>query len=797
MVLAGRYAIERIIGRGGSGVVVRAHDRDLNQVVAIKIVRAELAGQRIWALRLAREVRLARQIQHPHVCRVFDFQQADGRVFLVMELAERGTLRDEIRSGAAAARPLAERIADARAVASALDAIHAAGIVHRDLTPQNLLRMGDGRVVLSDFGLATDAGESTSVHGGTVAYMAPEVMLGGNSSVASDVWALGVVMHEIVFGEKPRWSDAGAGEMLAPEIGRNLTEEERVVLEACHACAAKEPGRRIAGAGEAGRLLTDRRGWWRRNRRLAVSKRPMIVAGALIVVTAVAVGTLRSRLRPPDTRPPSTQDSPLIVPTGEPADWTDLSTVLAEVPDRITCTRLLPDQRTIRFVWGTPPRAEDIDMVTRKRVSSPIVAAAYAEGCPDVSPDGRRLIYQGHAKDGRAFAFLSERSDGKDAVPVVPTAEPTMSSEPMWLADSQTFSYDVDTKHMGVFSTAASRMSVLPEVTPKPLISSFRFVSGNVVFVSTVTEKTETEVTGISVPSMEETVRFRLPELVLDLLHAGSVFYYANPTEKGLIELDLSNRQARRIGQLPGQSVRYPIVLADGLVFVGTRLRATVVIRSHGRAARGWSTGGSMLFVARCGADLVVSRERDDRMVVERVDPDGKLISAITTGPWDVGPVCSPDGTVLFYLQYNGPPSIMRCDHAGCRSIANRPAMTLSISPDGRHLAFVALEKRGPIVELMDLRSGHVRELVETETACKAGWASAATLWVSRRRDAKIIWTEVDAESGRETGKSVPGSRDCADGRPDPLSPVDPDLRVVYDHTSQLRLLGREHLARH
>ena len=90
MVLAGRYAIEKIIGRGGSGVVVRAHDRDLNQEVAIKIVRAELAGQRMWAARLAREVRLARQIQHPHVCRVFDFQQADGRVFLVMELAEAG-----------------------------------------------------------------------------------------------------------------------------------------------------------------------------------------------------------------------------------------------------------------------------------------------------------------------------------------------------------------------------------------------------------------------------------------------------------------------------------------------------------------------------------------------------------------------------------------------------------------------------------------------------------------------------------------------------------------------------------
>jgi serine/threonine protein kinase len=89
MVLGGRYTIERVLGRGGSGVVVRAHDRDLKEAVAIKIVRAELASERVWAGRLAREVKLARQIQHPHVCRVFDFQQADGRVFLVMELAGR------------------------------------------------------------------------------------------------------------------------------------------------------------------------------------------------------------------------------------------------------------------------------------------------------------------------------------------------------------------------------------------------------------------------------------------------------------------------------------------------------------------------------------------------------------------------------------------------------------------------------------------------------------------------------------------------------------------------------------
>ncbi len=284
MVLGGRYTIEKVLGRGGCGVVVRAHDRDLREAVAIKIVRAELAGEQVWAARLAREVKLARQIQHPHVCRVFDFQHADGRVFLVMELAK-GTLREEIRTGVMTARPLADRIADARAVASALSTIHKAGIVHRDLTPQNLLRMADGRVVVTDFGLATDARDGAStVHGGTVSYMAPELLHGGRSSVASDLWALGVVIHEIVFGLKPRWGGGPAREMLPPDLGRKLTAEENLVLEACRACTVHDPVRRLQCPLEAARRLTERGG--RRRPRLGVTRRAAIIAGVAAVMVA-------------------------------------------------------------------------------------------------------------------------------------------------------------------------------------------------------------------------------------------------------------------------------------------------------------------------------------------------------------------------------------------------------------------------------------------------------------------------------------------------------------------------------
>jgi len=797
-VLAGRYAVEKIIGRGGSGVVVRAHDGHLQQEVAIKIVRAELVNQRVWAARLAREVKLARQIQHANVCRVFDFEQSEGRAFLVMELAEKGSLRDELRSGALAARPLAQRIADARAVASALAAIHAAGIVHRDLSLQNLLRMGDGRLVLSDFGLATDASETTSIHGGTVAYMAPEVVLGAKASVASDIWALGVLMHEVVFGVKPRWSGVADGaEMLAPDLGRKLTDEERAALDACRACLAKDPARRVASADEAGRLLTERRRWWAW--RPVAPRWPFVFAATLSLTAAAAVGLLRVQRRPHEAHASSSQ-SPLLVIKGEAADWTDVSIVLAEIPDRINCARLLPDKRTVRVVWGAPTHTADIDTVSRKRVPSPLVPAAYAEGCPDLSPDGKRLVYQGHTPDGRAFAFLSQHPDGKDAVPVVPIAEPSMGSEPTWLGDSETFSFDVDAKHMGVFSTVAGRMKVLPEVTAKPYVTSFRFVNGQRIFLSTVFETGEAEISDISIPDMTEGPRFRLPPAAYDLLSVGSRLYYTNPMpgpSSGVVEIDTSTYDARVLGRLRRQAIRNPLFVSEGLAFVARQYATTVVVEGPGAAAHRWKAKYDVLVAARCGPDIVAASEREGAMAIERRSTDGRLIATLTSGPWDTDPGCSPDGKILFYLRQKDRPAVVRCDAVGCRSLIDRQGMSLSISPDGKRLAVVSTSgKKGPIVEIVDAAGGRARELAEIETGCRPGWASNSALWLARRQGGSVVWTEIDADTGKVTGRSVPGSRDCADGKPDPASPTERDVHVVYEQISQVRLLPRAYLER-
>src|SRR5262249_46954852 len=178
---------------------------------------------------------------------------------------------------------------------------------------------------------------------------------------------------------------------------------------------------------------------------------------------------------------------------------------------------------------------------------------------------------------------------------------------------------------------------------------------------------------------------------------------------------------------------------------------------------------GHVRDVNRCGRDLITSRELEpERTVIERTDLAGRPIEQLSPGPADWSPACSPDGKVWYYRPHLPKPSIRRCDRAGCRDIFQGFAVGLSPSPDGRRLAFVTRDRRGPVGQGIGADGGAPHQVAETETGCPVGWASDETIWVSRRRGRTIVWTEVDADSGRETGKNLPGSHDCYDARPDP-----------------------------
>ena len=202
-VLAGRYRIVGLLGRGGMGEVYRADDLKLEQPVALKFLPRALEGDADRLERLYGEVRMARQVSHPAVCRVWDVGEAEGQHFLSMEFVDGENLASLLRR---IGRLPGDKARDlARQVAAGLAAAHEKGVLHRDLKPANVMVDGEGKVRLTDFGLA---GFATSVAGedvrsGTPSYMSPEQLQGREVTVRSDIYALGVLLYELFTGRRP------------------------------------------------------------------------------------------------------------------------------------------------------------------------------------------------------------------------------------------------------------------------------------------------------------------------------------------------------------------------------------------------------------------------------------------------------------------------------------------------------------------------------------------------------------------------------------------------------------------
>src|SRR5271166_485901 len=202
-VFGERYRIIELLGRGGMGEVYRADDLELGQAVALKFLPASVAQDEIALARLRSEVRLARQISHPNVCRVFDIGHLDGQYFLSMEYVDGEDLASVLRRMGRPSREKALQIT--RQICAGLRAAHENGVLHRDLKPANIMIDGRGRVRLMDFGLSGLALELAGVQdlAGTPMYMAPEQLEGSGTSVRTDLFSLGVVLYEVLTGRRP------------------------------------------------------------------------------------------------------------------------------------------------------------------------------------------------------------------------------------------------------------------------------------------------------------------------------------------------------------------------------------------------------------------------------------------------------------------------------------------------------------------------------------------------------------------------------------------------------------------
>ena len=212
--LAGRYRIVGLLGRGGMGEVYRADDLKLGQAVALKFLPPAMAADGATLARFHREVRVARRISHPNVCRVFDIGEVDGQHFLSMEYIDGEDLSSLIRR--IGRLPADKAIDVAKQLCAGLAAAHETGVLHRDLKPANVMIDGRGRARLTDFGLAGFESElrGADVSAGTPSYMAPEQLDGREVTARSDVYALGLLLHEMFTGQRV-WSAGSLAELKA------------------------------------------------------------------------------------------------------------------------------------------------------------------------------------------------------------------------------------------------------------------------------------------------------------------------------------------------------------------------------------------------------------------------------------------------------------------------------------------------------------------------------------------------------------------------------------------------------
>jgi eukaryotic-like serine/threonine-protein kinase len=268
-VLDGKYRIEQIIGTGGMGRVYRAKQLAFGRSVAVKVISGRLSSSSVAVKRFAREVAAIGRLNHPNIVSVYD-AGADPRAgaYLVMELLEGRSLDDEI-----AARTrigLDEAIDLELQICSAVEAAHAAGVIHRDLTPRNLMLVRSGgrsTVKVLDFGIAKlvdEEGQRLTPRGsivGTPAHMAPEQIRGRVPDARTDVWGLGVLLYEMVSGALP-FGGGSTAEVLAGILERDPDPLDRVIEEVPSELARviehtlrKNPEERIQSAGELEREL--------------------------------------------------------------------------------------------------------------------------------------------------------------------------------------------------------------------------------------------------------------------------------------------------------------------------------------------------------------------------------------------------------------------------------------------------------------------------------------------------------------------------------------------------------------
>ncbi|MBV9574448.1 MAG: protein kinase, partial [Acidobacteriales bacterium] len=297
-ILAGRYKILRMLGEGGMGAVYQARDQELDRLIALKVIRPELASNPSILQRFKQELILARHVTHKNVIRIFDLGEAGGTKFITMEYVEGEDLRALLRRDGKLPPDTAVDII--QQICRALDAAHAEGVIHRDLKPQNVLRDPNGRVVVMDFGLARSLAApgmtQTGALVGTLEYMSPEQAMGAELDQRSDVFAVGLIFYELLTGKVPYKAETAVASLMKRTQERAVpaSEIDAAVPKALSAivsrCLERDPKQRCQSAHE----LLQQLDLWRGN--------PNVSSAAISRLSSAAPRSVQISLALPGNR---------------------------------------------------------------------------------------------------------------------------------------------------------------------------------------------------------------------------------------------------------------------------------------------------------------------------------------------------------------------------------------------------------------------------------------------------------------------------------------------------------------
>lgn len=487
------------IARGAHGDVYRAWDPRLEREVALKLLRSE-NGDADGSFAIA-EGRLLARVQHPNVVAVFGADRVNGQAGIWMELVEGGTVRELVASGGPLTAQGASEIG--MAVCAGLGAIHAAGLVHRDIKAQNVVRSRDGRTILMDLSVGQDVADDGEGLEGTPVYLAPELLNGGRATVASDIYATGVLLFFLVTGQYPvtatsledlrRRHRAGSAERLAAT--RGVSRQFSMVV---NRALATNPGDRYTSADELRSALSAALTTRRRLSGVMIAATVVLAAGvgagALVLTSgertpnaplaAIAAGASSQmasprRIRTPDAtmgRPRADgTEFPYVDADGHLHIWdvaTGRSRLVAEAnptagTGRVAAMSESGDQ--VAFGWRLPDGAFELRVVSRDgsavRTLIPRVTAYEAEPV-DWSRDGRSILCWLHQRNGTTDLVLVPTERGSPhllhSLPSGRSAYASLSPDGRLVLLSASFSAD-SPQGMRIIETSGSEPRVLLE----------------------------------------------------------------------------------------------------------------------------------------------------------------------------------------------------------------------------------------------------------------------------------------------------------------------------------------------